>query len=57
VLAAVLGVVVLLLAGMGVLWAITPSVGDAEARIAARLAAHGRPTRMRCRCPTRAVWP
>jgi len=41
VLAAVLGVVVLLLAGMGVLWAITPSVGDAEARIAARLAAHG----------------
>ncbi|MEO9221914.1 MAG: biosynthetic peptidoglycan transglycosylase [Mycobacteriaceae bacterium] len=41
VLAALLGVVLFFLAGMGVLWAITPSAGDAEARIATRLAAHG----------------
>ena len=40
-LAAVLGVVIFFLAGLGVVWAITPSVGDAEARIATRLAAHG----------------
>ena len=35
-LAAVLGVVVLLLAGIGVLWAITPSAGDAEASLLAQ---------------------
>ncbi len=40
-LAAILGVVVVLLTVIGVLWAITPSVGDTEARIATRLAAHG----------------
>ncbi len=37
----VLSVVVLIVVVLGVLWAVTPSVGDAEARIATRLSAHG----------------